>query len=120
MDGDSYSLLMNPDMAFFLTAAVYEYGFVKKCFEHIVTSKRQHYYGVGRYWSQNRTELHICIDTMPAQEYRNNFISNIIEPFHCTTGEKLRFLSDTATLHRANIVCNRLDDLGIRSLPLPP
>lgn len=67
-----------------------------------------------------RTDLHICPGNMTALHYREHVIDNVVPNFHAAIGETFQFLDDNARPHRAAIVENAREELGIPHLPIPP
>lgn len=67
-----------------------------------------------------RTDLYVCRRSMNGNIYKEDIVEAVVTQFHGAIGDNFRFLDDNATAHRANIVLNRVYELGIPTLPLPP
>lgn len=67
-----------------------------------------------------RTDLYVCRRSMNGNIYKEDIVEGVVTQFHGAIGDNFRFLDDNATAHRANIVLNRVYELGIPTLPLPP
>ena len=86
-------------------------------------SSKLHLGGTIQVWGgicyQGRTDLFICRGKINSIVDRRDIIENVVSEFHGAVRENFRFLDDNATPHRARTVLNRLDELGISTLPLP-
>lgn len=67
-----------------------------------------------------RTDLYVCHRSMIGVIYKRDIVEGVVSQFHGAIGDNFRFLDDNATAHRANNVLDKVYELGIPTLPLPP